>query len=336
MLYLYLLAAAAVVVASGARLTLYGDALGMRVGLSRTWLGVVLFAALTSLPELVATISSQVAVAKPGLVIGNVSGSNLFNLCIFVVLDLMEGPGALSSKLSKRLIRPAMFGLLLMGLGVTGVFGGASYFWLGWVISAAIFALYLFAMWSSQSGAGGPHEEEVEDPRTKTYKTRVVLTRFVFLAIVLVVSGTVFVLLCDRLIDRPIRIGPVAFTMGEGAVGTILLALVTSLPELVVCFAALKLGAANMAIGNLLGSNLFNMALLPVAMVLRPGENLWDAGRVEHGIALGAAIGLTVILTLGFRARRVPSFARVGIDAVLVALIGITAFILVARAGVGL
>ena len=78
----YLLVAAAVVICS-IKCADYVDLLDKKTRISGAFIGGVILAAVTSLPELVTSISSVTVVQNPGLVIGNVLGSNIFNLCIF-------------------------------------------------------------------------------------------------------------------------------------------------------------------------------------------------------------------------------------------------------------
>lgn len=89
--------------------------------------------------------------------------------------------------------------------------------------------------------------------------------------------------------------------LGETVVGTIGLALVTSLPELVVCLAAVRMGALDMAVGNLFGSNIFNVLLLPLAHFVRPAQSFWSSGLPVHALSLGAAMVLTCIIAAGIR-----------------------------------
>ena len=98
-----LAAAAALVVLSGVKLTRYGDSLGDVYNLSKTWVGAIVLAMITSLPELVVTLSSPLALAvpQPQFAMSNVCGSNLINLCIFVVLDLFAGPFGITARLRR-------------------------------------------------------------------------------------------------------------------------------------------------------------------------------------------------------------------------------------------
>lgn len=332
-------AASALVVWCGVRLVRYGDALGARYNLSRTWIGVIVLAMITSLPELVVTLSAQLAVARPRIAMGNVCGSNLINLCIFAVMDFCAGAGAISGRLGRRLLRPAMMGLLCMGIAVLGfllAIAGAER-WadlLGWPVSAAILLVCITAMVRTDR-SDEVSEEPAEIPvMGRAGPVRALGARFALTTALLVVSAIVLILLADSLVERRLHLWGASFTLGETVVGIIGLAFVTSLPELVVCLAAVRMGALDMAVGNLLGSNIFNIMLLPLAHFVRPTRPFWSAALPVHGLALGAAMVLTCIIAAGIRRGSKRGFLRMGWDAVLVAIIGGSALVAVAALGI--
>ena len=330
-------AAAAVVVWAGVRLTRYGDALGERFNLSRTWVGVILLAMITSLPELVVTLSSQLAVSRPRIAIGNVCGSNLINLCIFAVMDMYEGRGALSRRLSRGLIRPAMMGLLIMGLAGAGLMLAAPALSglaniLSWPISGAILALCLYSIWKTDRGGQLPAEALPQ--ATARRGGRGLGVRFGVCTALVVASGVALIVLCDSLLEQDLQFGSATIRLKESVVGSVGVAFVTSLPELVVCLTAVRLGAFDMAMGNIFGSNVFNMLLLPLAHFVRPKEAFWPEALGSHGMVLGGAMLLTVIIAVGIRRKSPRAVLRLGWDGLIVAVLGICILVAVAALGV--
>jgi cation:H+ antiporter len=329
------------VVASGLRLAHYGDLLGERLGLSRTWVGVILFATITSLPELVVTLGSQLVVNRPGLVMGNVSGSNLFNLFLFALLDFQQGRGSFAALLDRRLIRSALIGLVAMSFALTGFLlpltgnlNLAHYF--SWPLSLLLLAVFIFSLrQNTPGGKGTPNKPVTRKLPPGALTTPVVVTRFFSYALLILLSGTVLILLCDSLIGRTIHIGKLNFSLGESVVGTLGLAVVTSLPEVVVCMASVRLGALDMAVGNIFGSNVFNMVLLPLAHFVRPMEPFWSRAEPVNAISLGSAMVLTCVIALAIHLRPGRSILRFGWDGYLVAVVGGGTFILVAWLGAG-
>jgi len=338
MLLAGLTAAAALVVLSGVKLTRYGDALGDVYNLSKTWVGVIVLAMITSLPELVVTVSAQLAVHKPQFAMSNVCGSNLINLCIFVVLDLVAGPHAITARLTPRLARPALMGLACMGVALVGlsmkfVRPGGNH-WLGWVISGAILAVAAYAFIRTETS-----DEVTEAAAEQGYKRvpgagRKLLARFAVATGVLVVCGVGLIYFADELAKRPLHVAGRSLTLGDSVVGTLGLALVTSLPELVVCLTAVRLGALDMAVGNLLGSNIFNVMLLPLANAVNPTEEFWSFSEWPNQLSLLAAMAMTCVLLVGLWRRSRWRVGRVGIDALAMGLIGATTLAVVAARGV--
>ena len=325
----------ALVILSGARAVHYGSLLGARLGLSSLWVGLVILAALTSLPELVVTIAAQTAVGRPGLVMSNVAGSNMFNLMIFPLLDLLEGPGAVSVALSPRLVQPALMGVGIMAVVVLGFvlpwfLPEGSHFWVGWITSLAVVGTYIFAM---RRFTGGDDAEE-EDEEAKGLSLRQIVLRFSCYSILLVGSGTTLIFLCDYLILHPIRIGSFVLQVQENLVGTAVLGIVTSLPELTVCLTTLRMRAFDMAIGNILGSNIFNCTLLAVGHVIRPLDAFWSQAGGIHVFSLSMAMLLSLIVATGIRSKSRFSLLRMGWDGLLLVLLGIITFIVIGSYGV--
>ena len=97
-LWLGFLICTAVIVYSGIRLSKYGDIIAEKTGLGRMWIGVVLMASVTSLPELVTGISSVTYAGVPNIAIGDVLGSCVFNMLILAFLDAIYKPMPISAK----------------------------------------------------------------------------------------------------------------------------------------------------------------------------------------------------------------------------------------------
>jgi len=163
---------------------------------------------------------------------------------------------------------------------------------------------------------------------------RRIAARFAACTALLLASGIGLIVLCDALVERRLQVGAVSFVLGESVVGSIGVALVTSLPELVVCLAAVKLGAFDMALGNIFGSNIFNMVLLPLAHFVRPGRAFWSEALPAHGLVLVGAMALTCIIATGIRRRSEAAVLRMGWDGVLVTIIGAGILVIVAAMGV--
>lgn len=296
---------------SGVKLSRYGDAIADKMGLGGTWIGVIMLASVTSLPELVTGISSVTMADAPDIAVGDVLGSCVFNLVLIVVLDFMSRDKTLYCRASQGHILVAGFGIVLLGLAGFSLLlaaqgSGVSLWHLG-LYSPAIIVLYTVAM-----RAVFLYESELVEDFTEaaadaypelTLRTAVV--RYIAAAVVVLIAG----------VWLPFVAKALAVEMGwhDGFVGTLFVAFVTSLPEMVVTVAALRLGAVDMAIGNLFGSNLFNVGILAIDDIFYLPGPLFDAVSATHAMSAFSAIMMTGVAVVGLLYRsRTRVFRTVG------------------------
>ncbi len=101
LVWLKLLACLAIILFAGTKVARYGDAIAEKTGLGRVWVGLILLALVTAMPELVTGVSSVALVKLPDLALGTSLGSCLFNLTILAVLDVLHRRVPILSKVSK-------------------------------------------------------------------------------------------------------------------------------------------------------------------------------------------------------------------------------------------
>ena len=87
-----------VIVFAGYHLSTYGDVIAEKTGMGRTWVGIILMASVTSLPELITGASSVVVFDLPSIAIGNILGACMFNMLVIGLLDALSGPIPISAK----------------------------------------------------------------------------------------------------------------------------------------------------------------------------------------------------------------------------------------------
>jgi cation:H+ antiporter len=266
------IAVAVMVVLSGSRLAYHADVIAEKTGMSRTWIGVVLLATMTSLPELITGASSIVAVNAPDIAVGDVLGSCVFNLVIIAILDLIYRPGAILSKVEQGHILSAGFGIIMLvvtGIGLFLSFEGISFptFWIGFY-TPIIFLLYLVGMRTIFRFER--QKIRIERKALRRYENLRPSHAYRGFAIhggVIIIAASLLPYIGANLAE--------ATGWGQTFVGMILIALATSLPEVSTSIAALRLGAADLAIGGLFGSNLFNLAIIGIVdMLYLPGPIL--------------------------------------------------------------
>src|SRR5512134_825284 len=124
MIWIEFIVCAILIFWSGALLSRYGDVIAEKTGLGRAWIGAILIAGVTSLPELASGISAVAWLKEPNLAAGAVMGSCLFNLMLIAVMDLAYQPGRVLAKAQDVHILSGGLGVLLLGLVAMGVLLG--------------------------------------------------------------------------------------------------------------------------------------------------------------------------------------------------------------------
>ena len=293
-----------VIVYGGSRLSCYGDVIAEKTGMGRTWIGVVLMASATSLPELFTGISSVAIFNSPDIAAGDVLGSCMFNLLILAMLDVGRRVAPISTLAHQGQILTASFGVLLLGLTTISLLAGRSIPTMGWigVYSLVIPIVYLGAMrlvFIYERRRIAEFLSEVkEEARYEHVSKFVAYRRFAFFALIIVIAASYL----------PYVAGQLATITGLGRtfVGSILVALSTSLPEIVVGRAALQMGAVDLAVGNVLGSNLFNLLILAIDDVFFLKGPLLSSVSATHAVTACAAMTMTAItmIALMYRSKK--------------------------------
>ena len=137
-----------IIVYSGTKLSKYGDIIAEKTGLGRAWIGVVLMASVTSLPELVTGISSVTYAGVPDIAVGDVLGSCVFNVLILALLDAIYHPVPISTKAHHGHVLSAGLGILLLGIVAISLFTGNNVLPLGWIgpYTLLIWFIYFISM----------------------------------------------------------------------------------------------------------------------------------------------------------------------------------------------
>lgn len=274
----------------GPELCRSGEAIARRTGLSGSWIGLALLATVTSLPELVTGLSAAGFAEAPDLAAGDVLGSCIFNLAILGALVVGLRRRAVFTVISRTHLMTAAFGVVLLALALTGLlvapraalpaFGHVGVFSLLLLVA---YGLAMRAIFAGEAAQATPAPAESGGP-----SLTVALVRYVGAAIVVAAAGVWLPLVGEQLAE--------AMHWKQSFVGTLFIAGATSMPEIVVTVAAARIGAIDMAIGNLLGSNLFNVLLLAFDDVAyRPGPLLAAVAPI-HATSAAVALLMTGIV----------------------------------------
>jgi cation:H+ antiporter len=297
---------------SGIKLSKYGDIIAEKSGLGKLWIGVILLALVTSLPELITGLSSVVVFKIPDIAAGDVIGSCVFNMLILALMDMFYRAAPMSSKVQQGHTLSAGFGMLLLSVVAVNIFLSSLnvhvFNIFGWIgpYTPLIAILYIFAMRLifsyEKRGIAAFVKETARELRYEQISKKSVYINFSINALIVVIAA-----LFLPEIGKEIA---VITGLGQTFVGNIFIAFSTSLPEVVVSITAVKIGASDMAIGNLFGSNIFNMAILAVDDVFFIDGPLLSFIEPSHIVsALSAIIMMTIaIIGLTYRASKKPLF----------------------------
>ena len=255
--WLIFLLSAAAVVAAGARLSRDGDAIAERTGLGGAWVGAILVAGATSLPEL-ATGIYAVRAGAISLAVGDIFGSCMGNLMILAVADLCVRRAAMLNRVALNQVLVGLLGIVLLSMAAAGIVAHLNLSVLNWGWAPLLIGgTYILGMRLLHVNRGEPAFEtaaEATDHAQRVAPLRNAIIGFAVSALVILFSARYLASSAEEIAGM--------LGISSGFVGMVLLALTTSLPEATVTFASVRSGSYDLAVGNLLGSNCFNAAIL--------------------------------------------------------------------------
>lgn len=281
---------------AGAKLSVYGDVIADRTGLSGNWVGLILLATATSLPELVTGLSSVTLADTPDIAVADVLGACVFNLMYLAIVDFLHRKESLYRRAKQGHILSAGFGVILIGLVGFNVLLGVRNPWSFSAVGAytpVIFVMYLIAVraiYLYEKEQVVEFAEEVGE-RAEGMSLRRAVFGYAWMAGLVVGAGIVMPFVGTRLAE--------AMGWHNTFVGTLFVAAATSMPELAVTVGAVRIGALDMAIANLLGSNLFNIVILGIDdLFYRPGPLLSRVSPI-HAVSAMSALTMTGLAIVG-------------------------------------
>jgi len=325
MLWLQFFASALAVVVAGVGLVRCSDVIAEKGPLGRMWVGAVLLAGATSLPEVATSISAG-WMGFPDIAVGNVYGSNTFNIFILAVADLLEGRGSILRKVSPGHILSAVFGMLLAALGALGILVRLPVGVLGVGIdSILIFCVYLLGVrMLGRYDEREPDEQfrmAVDPPPAWVRERReraagdAMPLRTAYIGFAAAAAATV---LAGISLSRTGEALAQATRLGSTFVGSTLIAAATSLPEVATTITAVLSGSYDLAVGNILGSNTFNMVIIVLTDAAYRGTPILSVVSQTHAVValVGLVMSAIVVTGLFYRSRR--SYAGLGPDSAAV------------------
>lgn len=276
---------------------------------SEGFMGVFFLAMITSFPELSTSVATVTELNAPDLGIGDIIGSVIFNIMIIVILDFKLGNRPILSAVKRDQVISCGFTLLMLGALITslslrfstGIALGIFNIGLESVLLAIIYTVAMAVTYKSQVGA-----LEEKQPGGNILK---LWSKFVLHGFIIIAAGFWLAYIGKEIVD--------IYNWDEMYFGTIVIGLATSLPEIVVSIAAVSIGSLDMAIANILGSNLFDMFLVPVIDLLFKDGYVITRISISHIYSCLLAIILTIIVLMSIIYKPKRTYMRLGMGSIM-------------------
>ncbi|MCX5707753.1 MAG: hypothetical protein NTY14_02025 [Candidatus Omnitrophica bacterium] len=295
-----------IILFTGKRVARYGDAIAEKTGLSGLWIGVILVSVATSLPELFTGIGSTIFVNAPNLTVGNLFGANTYNLVNIAVLDFMHKGTPLLSSVSSGQLLTAGLSLIPLTIAALGIFlshllpqiafANISFYSILIVMSYLVCARKIFRFEHKQQQI----LKELNREENIVFKyghvsLKTACIRYALAALIIAGAGIWLAYIGD---DLARLLG-----LGQNFIGSLFLGFATTLPEITVSIAAIRLGAKELAVANMLGSNLFNMTIIFLNDVFYRKAPIFEVLSQQHIFTafIVMLMTLTVITGLIFK-----------------------------------
>jgi cation:H+ antiporter len=281
-----------VVVFAGTALARYADAIAEATKIGRIWIGSVLLAGATSLPELTTDVAA-VRLGAVDLAVGDLFGSSMANMLILAVIDLLPPRRHVLQRVTLDHALAACLAISLNAFAAVLVLvrNDSSFLWVG----PGSFLLFLGYI----AGTRAVYRHAAREPRTPSDDAGLgpepprlsrAIAGFVVAALAVFVAAPLFAWSAKGIAEIS--------GLGNTLVGTWLVGLATSLPELAASLAAVRMGAFDLAVGNLFGSNACNMAVFLALDLAQPG-NVFAALDPSHAMS---GLFAVVLMSLGLAA----------------------------------
>jgi cation:H+ antiporter len=280
---------------AGKKLSYYGDMLAEATGISKGWIGIILMASITSLPELMVGIGSVSIVKSADLAVGDIVGSCAFNLGILALLDAFTPKNKpIFGIASQSNILNAGLGIILIGIVGLTMYIPHQIAITPWIaLSSIIFVIvYLISIRIIYNNEKNHSKFLVVNHHSENkISIKKLMLRYALFSLIIIVAALSLPYFAEHIAEMT--------GLKKSFIGTFFLAISTSLPEIAVSIAAVKMGSIDLAVGNLLGSNIFNILILAIDdLFYTKGLLLQDASS-SHLISILSTIIMSAIVIIG-------------------------------------
>ncbi|KGX90941.1 sodium:calcium antiporter [Pontibacillus halophilus JSM 076056 = DSM 19796] len=270
------------------RLAMYGDGISEKTKTSSAFIGFIIGIAI-SLPELTASVTS-IAIDSPNLAIGNLLGSNLFNLLALAVLDIVFRRNQIMGQTdegSKLYVFLVIF-MTLIVIGGLSFSPSGQLFHIGYSSIVLVLVYVGGVKWINRRTEEQVKRKSRRNEKYGNYSYRTMLTRFILFAVLITMIGTSLTISADRIADIT--------GLGTSFIGSFLVGASTSLPDAVSVLTAIKLRNYSMGVSSLLGSNAFNIMLLSFTDAIYLNNSLFNYASPSNLVTSSATVVVTLVL----------------------------------------
>ena len=258
--------------------------IAQKLGVSTLFTGLVIVGFATSMPEMVASVQAALA-GSPEIAWGNIVGSNLANTLLILGVSALVMPISLTGT-GRRDAVVALGATLLLWALVWSQLGAR------WIGFALLFGILAYIVWRYRHPGAQMVEEDDEDGPSNA----------VIAVLLFVVGLGILVLGGNALVTGAIELATI-LNVPETVIGLTVVAVGTSLPELAASIAAALRGKPGLALGNVVGSNIYNILLIGgVTMSIAPFALPFDLVGLQMALLTGSAV---LLLALLWQAKRI-------------------------------
>jgi cation:H+ antiporter len=326
--WIVFLMSSTIVVLAAIQLTKFGDAISIRTGLGGMFIGLILMATATSIPELLTTINAfQQGI--PDLAAGNLFGSNMFNMLLLGLIDVFFFRMRVLRFVANRHTLSGNMSAFMVGLAVLLVVGNFD-IKIGWVGLDALVLItaYIGALIIIQQSTPSPEEHSAKVVDKAIPTLRYAIIGFSLATLVLILAMPYLVTSSNQIAEIT--------GLTTGFIGVALVAFVTSLPELVATIAAVRIGTYDLAIGNLFGSNMFNMFALGISDFFLTTDRFINVIDTEFLLVGMISLILTLIAVIGNQSNFKRKILFIEIDALLLIVVYFLGMYLIYQRGISI
>ena len=281
---LVFLGSAAAVIFFGVQLAKYGDALASLTGWGRLFVGSILVALATSLPELSNNITA-VRIDNPQLALGNVVGANMVNMFTMAMVALLFGGRRFLQRVAPEQGYLIVLAALLTGLAVLfAAIRIEANIWQIGISSIVLLVVYVIGMRIVYQRRPVEDGDEGDDPGMTLSRAWLM---FSLVSLGVIIAGVFLAQSVDRVADLT--------GISSGVLGILAVSIVTTMPEASATVAAARMGAADLGVAGLYGSCVFNVTILSFADPFFRSGVLLNFAEPAHFISGGIAVALILL-----------------------------------------